>query len=85
MDVNTALVILIVGALAGVISGLVAKSKGRGFRLIVHIIVGIIGAFHGRLIFHLIEVHAHGAVGHILFAAVGALLFLFPLRYIRPT
>ena len=85
MTLNTALVILIVGALAGLISGLVSKAKGKGFSLIVHLIVGIVGAFHGRLIFGLIDVHASGMIGHIVFAGIGAVLFLYPLRFIKPS
>ncbi len=84
MDLKTALVIIIVGALAGLINGLVAKSKGKGFTPVVHMIVGIIGAFHGRPIFALIDIHAHGTIGHILLAAVGAVLFVYPLRFIKP-
>jgi uncharacterized membrane protein YeaQ/YmgE (transglycosylase-associated protein family) len=84
MTLNTALVILIVGALAGLISGLLAKTKGKGFNLVVHLIVGIVGAFHGRWFFGLLDVHASGMIGHIMFAGVGAVIFLYPLRFIKP-
>lgn len=85
MNVNTALVILIVGALAGLISGLFAKSKGKGFSIVVHLVVGIIGAFHGRLLLGLVGVSASSMVGQIIFAGTGALLFLYPLRFIKPS
>jgi uncharacterized membrane protein YeaQ/YmgE (transglycosylase-associated protein family) len=85
MTLKTALVILLVGAVAGLISGLVSKSKGKGFNLVVHLLVGVIGAFHGRIIFGLIDVYASGMVGHVVFAGVGAVLFLYPLRFIRPS
>jgi uncharacterized membrane protein YeaQ/YmgE (transglycosylase-associated protein family) len=85
MNLNTALVILVVGALAGVISGLLAKTKGKGFNLVVHLIVGIIGAFHGRFLFALVGVSASSIVDQIIFAGVGAVLFLYPLRFIRPS
>jgi len=85
MNLNTALVILIVGAIAGLISGLVSKAKGRGFSLVVHLVVGIIGAFHGRLLFGLVGVSASSTIGHIIFAGVGSLLFLYPLRFIKPS
>jgi len=84
MTLNTALVILIVGAMAGLISGLIAKTKGKGFNLIVHLVIGIVGAFHGRLLFGLIDVHASGMIGYIMFAAVGAVIFLYPLKFIKP-
>jgi len=85
MNLNTALIILIVGALAGLISGLLSKAKGKGFSLVVHLIVGAIGAFHGRLLFGLIGVSASSLVGQIIFAGLGALLFLYPLRFIKPS
>ena len=85
MNLNTALVILIVGALSGLISGLVSKAKGKGFGLVVHLIVGIIGAFHGRALFNLVGVSASSMIGQIIFAGIGAVLFLYPLRFIKPS
>ena len=85
MNLNTALVILIVGALAGLISGLLSKAKGKGFGLVVHLIVGIIGGFHGRLLFGLVGVSASSIIGKILFAGIGAVLFLYPLKFIKPS
>jgi uncharacterized membrane protein YeaQ/YmgE (transglycosylase-associated protein family) len=82
MSLNTALVILVVGVLAGIVSKIAAK--GRAFGLLVHVIVGVIGAYHGRLVFHLVGISATTLVGHLIFAGLGALLFLFPLRFIRP-
>ena len=84
MTLHTALIILVVGALAGLISGFVAKTKSNGLGLPVHLVVGIIGAFHGRLLFALIDVHASGPLGHLLFAGLGAVLFLYPLRFVKP-
>jgi len=85
MNLNTALIILIVGALAGLISGLLSKAKGKGFGLVVHLIVGIIGGFHGRLLFGLVGVSASSIIGQILFAGIGAVLFLYPLKFIKPS
>jgi uncharacterized membrane protein YeaQ/YmgE (transglycosylase-associated protein family) len=84
MNLNTALIILLVGAVAGVTSGLIAKAKGKSFHLAVHLVVGIIGALHGRLYFGLIGVSATSTIGHIIFAGIGAVLFLYPLRFIKP-
>ena len=85
MNLNTALIILIVGALAGLIGGLLSKAKGKGFGLVVHLIVGIIGGFHGRLLFGLVGVSASSIIGQILFAGIGAVLFLYPLKFIKPS
>lgn len=85
MTLHTALIIVVVGLIAGLISGLISKSKGKGFSMVVHLIVGTIGAFHGRLLFGLIDIHSSGTVGHVIFAGIGAILFLYPLRFIRPS
>ena len=84
MNLNTALVILLVGVIAGLVSGLVSKAKSKDFRLVVvHLIVGSIGAFHGRGLFSLIGVSALSMIGQIIFAGTGAVLFLYLLRFIK--
>lgn len=72
---------LIVGALAGWLSGLIAK--GRGFGLVGNMIVGIVGAFLGGFCFGLLGISAHNVLGQLIFAVLGALLFLWLLRFIR--
>jgi uncharacterized membrane protein YeaQ/YmgE (transglycosylase-associated protein family) len=85
MTFNTAIIILLIGVLAGLISRLAANNRGRGFGLLVHVIVGVIGAYHGRHLFQLAGLGATSLTGHLIFACVGALLFLYPLRFIKPT
>jgi len=85
MNLNTALVILTVGAIVGLVSGLISKTNGKGFSLVVHLIVGVIGGFHGRLLFGVVGVSASSMVGQIIFAGIGAGLFLYPLRFIKPS
>jgi uncharacterized membrane protein YeaQ/YmgE (transglycosylase-associated protein family) len=75
------LVFLLVGALAGWLSGLI--TKGSGFGLAGNVIVGIIGAFLGNLVFGLVGIAAYGLLGHIIFAVAGALLFVYLLRFIK--
>ena len=75
------LVFLLVGALAGWLSGLI--TKGSGFGLAGNVIVGIIGAFLGNLLFGLVGIAAYGLLGHIIFAVAGALLFVYLLRFIK--
>jgi uncharacterized membrane protein YeaQ/YmgE (transglycosylase-associated protein family) len=85
MSTNTAFAILIIGVLAGLISKLAARSSGKAFNLVVHLIVGVVGAFHGRPLFQLVGVGATSLPGHLIFAGVGTLLFLYPLRFIKPS
>ena len=81
MTLQSFLTFLILGALAGWISGLI--SKGTGFGLLGNMIVGIIGAFLGGLVFGLLGISAHSFIGQLIFAVLGALLFLWLLRFIK--
>ena len=73
--------ILLVGALAGWISGLIIK--GKGFGPIGNVIVGVIGAFLADYVFGVLGIHASGLVGQLFFAVVGALVFVYLLKFIK--
>jgi len=45
--------------------------------------VGIVGAFLGGLCFRLLGIVAYGIAGRFIFAILGALLFVWLLRFIR--
>lgn len=81
MTLQSFLTFLVLGALAGWISGLIAK--GRGFGLPGNMIVGIVGAFLGGFVFGLLGISAHNFLGQLIFAILGSLLFLWLLRFIR--
>jgi uncharacterized membrane protein YeaQ/YmgE (transglycosylase-associated protein family) len=72
---------LLIGALAGWLSGVIIK--GRGFGALGNVLVGIIGAFLGGLLFGLLGIHASGLLGQLIFATLGALLFAWLLRFIK--
>jgi uncharacterized membrane protein YeaQ/YmgE (transglycosylase-associated protein family) len=81
MTLQSFVMFLILGALAGWISGLIAK--GQGFGLLGNMIVGIVGAFLGGFGFGFLGISAHSFIGQLLFAVIGALLFLWLLRFIK--
>ena len=81
MTLQSFLTFLVLGALAGWLSGLI--SKGKGFGLAGNMIVGIVGAFLGGFLFGLLGISAHNFLGQLIFAVLGALLFLWLLRFIR--
>jgi len=81
MTLQSFVIFLILGALAGWISGLI--TKGQGFGLLGNIIVGIVGAFIGGFCFRLVGIVAFGFLGQLIFAVLGALLFLWLLRFIK--
>lgn len=75
------IVILIVGIVAGWIAGLIVD--GGGFGLIGDFVVGVIGAFIGDyLLNHFHVVLAHGIVGLIINAVIGAVILLAILRIV---
>ncbi|MDB6093329.1 MAG: GlsB/YeaQ/YmgE family stress response rane protein [Verrucomicrobia bacterium] len=81
MSLQSFLTFLVLGALAGWISGLICK--GKGFGLVGNMIVGIVGAFLGGFVFGLLGISAHNFLGQLIFAVLGALLFLWLLRFIK--
>ncbi len=81
MSLQYFLTFLLIGGLAGWISGLI--TKGRGFGLAGNMIVGIVGAFIGGSIFSLVGIAAYGFIGRLIFAVAGALLFVYLLRFIK--
>ncbi len=73
---------LIVGAIAGWLAGMVVK--GGGFGLIGDIIVGIVGAIiAGWLLPQLGIVIGGGFIGAIIDAFIGAVILLIILRLIK--
>jgi uncharacterized membrane protein YeaQ/YmgE (transglycosylase-associated protein family) len=82
MTLEAILIILVVGAVAGWLAGLIVR--GAGFGLIGDIIVGIIGAFIAGWLFPRLGVHLmSGIVGSILNATIGAVILLLVIRLIR--
>ncbi len=82
MTMQSLLVFLLVGAVAGWLAGLVVK--GAGFGIIGDIIVGIIGAFVAGWLFPTLGVSlGSGIVAAILHSAIGAVLFLVVLRLLK--
>ncbi len=82
MSMESLLTILIIGAIAGWLAGLIVK--GYGFGLLGNIIVGIIGAFVGTWLLGRLGVSLGGGIaGAIINAVIGAVVILFLLGLIR--
>lgn len=79
---ETLLIWVLVGAIAGWLSGTIVK--GRGFGLIGDIVVGILGAFVGGWLLPRLGVHlGEGLVPVIASATIGAVIMLLLVRLIR--
>jgi uncharacterized membrane protein YeaQ/YmgE (transglycosylase-associated protein family) len=82
MALDALIVLLIVGAIAGWLAGVIIK--GYGFGLIGNIVVGIIGAVvAGWLLPRLGIVIGGGIVAQIINATIGAVILLFVIGLIR--
>jgi uncharacterized membrane protein YeaQ/YmgE (transglycosylase-associated protein family) len=79
MELQTILIILAIGAVAGWLAGVIMS--GGGFGLLGNIVIGIIGAFIGGFLFSLLGISAGGLVGQIITATVGAIVLIFVLRF----
>jgi len=79
MEFESLFAMLVIGALAGWLSGRIMK--GRGFGLLGNIIVGIVGAFVAGLIFPALGFSVGGGkIASILHATIGAAILLFLIR-----
>jgi uncharacterized membrane protein YeaQ/YmgE (transglycosylase-associated protein family) len=83
MTIETLLVILFIGAIAGWLAGVIMK--GGGFGLLGHIVVGIVGAFVGSFVLgRLLGVSLGGGIlASICTALIGAIIVLALIRLIK--
>jgi uncharacterized membrane protein YeaQ/YmgE (transglycosylase-associated protein family) len=79
---ETLLIWLIVGAVAGWLSGVIVR--GGGFGLLGDIVVGILGAFVGGWLLPKLGIHlGAGIVAVIASATLGAVVLLLLVRLVR--
>ena len=75
-DINSWIVFLGVGAVAGWIGGQVIKGSGLG--LVGNIVVGVIGGFIGGYLFDLLDIETpNNLVGSVITSAAGAIVLLW--------
>lgn len=82
MGIESLLVFILVGAIAGWLAGLLVK--GFGFGLLGNIVVGIVGAFIAGWLFPALGVSlGSGIIAAILHAMIGAVILLVLIRLIK--
>jgi uncharacterized membrane protein YeaQ/YmgE (transglycosylase-associated protein family) len=82
MALESLFVIILVGAVAGWLAGLIVK--GYGYGLLGNIVIGIVGAFVAGLIFPRMGLSiGSGIAGAIIHATVGAVILLFVIRLVK--
>jgi uncharacterized membrane protein YeaQ/YmgE (transglycosylase-associated protein family) len=72
---------LVIGLIAGWLAGMI--TKGRGFGVFVNLVVGVLGAVLGGFLFGLLGLSAHGFIGSVVMAVVGAVVLLFLMGTIK--
>ena len=82
MEVESIVVWLVIGAVAGWLAGMIVK--GGGFGLIGDIVVGIIGAVIAGWLLPYLHINiGSGIVASIIDAVIGAVILLVVLRLIK--
>ncbi|MEW9616677.1 GlsB/YeaQ/YmgE family stress response membrane protein [Shinella sp. S4-D37] len=82
MGIESILVFLIVGAVAGWLAGLIVS--GFGFGLIGNIVVGIVGAFIAGYLFPAIGISlGSGIIAAIIHSTIGAVILLVLIKVIK--
>ncbi len=72
---------IIIGILAGFFAGKIIRGKGYG--LIINLVVGVIGSYAGSFIFNALGLAAVGRSGDLIMSTVGAIAFLAILRIFK--
>lgn len=82
MQVEALLILLLIGAVAGFLAGLVVK--GYGYGLVGNIAVGIVGAVIGGWLLPRLGLYTGGdVIGQIIAATLGAIALLVVIGLVR--
>jgi uncharacterized membrane protein YeaQ/YmgE (transglycosylase-associated protein family) len=74
LDVQSLIIFLAIGAVAGWLAGMLMH--GGGFGLLGNIVVGVIGAVVGGSLFGALGISAGGLIGSLITAVAGAAVLL---------
>ncbi len=80
-NLESLLVFLFIGLIAGWLAGVLVK--GRGFGVLGDIVVGVIGAEFGGWIFGKLGLSIYGFAGAVFMAFIGAVALLAAIKLVR--
>lgn len=87
MSAGQVIVWIIIGGLAGAIAGMIVKGRRRGFGLLTNIMIGLIGAFIGGILFDALNINVASDIvfsaNDLVAAIVGSLILLALLVVVR--
>jgi len=82
MQAEALLILLLIGAVAGFLAGIIVK--GYGFGVVGNIVVGIIGAVLGGWLLPQLGLFPGGnIIGQIISATIGAVILLTLISFVR--
>lgn len=70
---------LLIGLAAGWLAA--QFTKGGSFGLVYDMILGVIGSFVGGILFWVLGLSTTGLIGNLIMATIGAVVFLYLVRY----
>jgi uncharacterized membrane protein YeaQ/YmgE (transglycosylase-associated protein family) len=72
---------IVIGILAGWLAGKIMR--GRGFGVLMDLLIGVVGSLLGGLVFGLLGLYASGLIGSLVVATAGAMMLLYLVRHLR--
>ena len=82
MSVESLLIILVIGVIAGWLAGQIVQ--GTGFGIVGDLIIGILGAFIGSWLLPQLGIHLGvGIIAAIVNATIGAAILLLIIKLVR--
>jgi len=72
---------LLIGMLAGYITG--RLTKGSGFGVVGDLVIGVVGSLLGGFLFRLLGIEAYSLIGQLIMAVIGSIVLLKLVSYMR--
>jgi uncharacterized membrane protein YeaQ/YmgE (transglycosylase-associated protein family) len=72
---------VVIGLIAGWLAGKVMK--GRGYGVLMDIVLGIVGGVIGRFVFGMLGLASWNVIGSIIVSFVGALILIWLVRQLK--
>jgi uncharacterized membrane protein YeaQ/YmgE (transglycosylase-associated protein family) len=72
---------LLIGMLAGYITG--RLTKGSGFGVVGDLVIGVLGSLLGGFLFRLLGIEAYSLIGQLIMAVIGSIVLLKLVGYMR--
>jgi len=85
MRINIPIELLIGNLVIGLVAGFLAEQivRGRGAGLVINLVVGVVGAFIGGVLFGFLKLSFHGLTGPLISATLGAVVLLLLLGLVK--